>query len=50
MSDVTQPELLINALLDGQLDAAQAERVSQQIADDETTCCYRGIAKISAGR
>jgi len=35
MSDVTQSELLINALLDGQLDAGEAERVSQQIADDE---------------
>ena len=35
MSDVTQPELLINALLDGQLDAGEAERVSKQIANDE---------------
>jgi anti-sigma factor RsiW len=35
MSDVTQPELLINALLDGQLDAGEAERVSKLIADDD---------------
>jgi len=35
MSDVTQSELLINALLDGQLDAGEAERVSKQIANDE---------------
>lgn len=35
MSDVTQSELLINALLDGQLDAGEAERVSKQIAGDE---------------
>ena len=34
MSDVTQPELLINALLDGRLDAAEAERASKQIAAD----------------
>lgn len=35
MSDVTQSKLLINALLDGELDAAEAERVSKQVADDE---------------
>ncbi len=35
MSDVTQSELLINALLDGRLDAAEAERAAKQIADDE---------------
>ena len=35
MSDVTKSELLINALLDGRLDAVEAERVSKQIADDE---------------
>ena len=35
MSDVTQSELLINALLDGQLDADEAKRVSKQIAEDE---------------
>ena len=35
MSDVTQSELLINALLDGRLDAVEAARVSKRIADDE---------------
>ncbi len=34
MSDVTKSELLINALLDGQLDAATADHVQQQIAND----------------
>ncbi len=34
MSDVTQSELLINALLDGRLDAVEAERASKQIAAD----------------
>ena len=35
MSDVTKNELLINALLDDQLDATEAQRVRKQIANDK---------------
>ena len=36
MPDETKNELLINALLDDQLDATEAQRVKQQIANDKT--------------